>query len=293
MTTTSAASTHAGIGGLPKLVLVAADGACADVYLHGAHVTSWIPAGTGDDRLFLSATSRWGEGEAIRGGVPVCFPQFADQGALAPHGFVRTTAWTLARAERLSTGAAQATLRISATPAMRALWPHAFTLALTVTVGANTLALELAATNEGGAPFQFTGALHTYLRVADVRRTFVRGLEGVHYRDKVLRRDDDVGAAPRLAVDRHLDRVYRAVPAVVAVEEPERTTEVRASGFRDTVVWNPGPERGAAMDDLEPGGYARMLCVEAAVASAPVIVAPGATWRGMQALAEHCRSSPK
>ena len=287
MTTTSAASTHAGIGGLPKLVLVAADGARADVYLHGAHVTSWIPAGTGDDRLFLSATSRWGEGEAIRGGVPVCFPQFADQGALAPHGFVRTTAWTLARAQRLSTGAAQATLRISATPAMRALWPHAFTLALTVTVGANALALELAATNDGSVPFEFTGALHTYLRVADVRRTFVRGLEGVHYRDKVLRRDDDVEAAPRLAVDRHLDRVYRAVPAVVAVEEPERTTEVRATGFRDTVVWNPGPERGATMDDLEPGGYARMLCVEAAVASAPVIVAPGATWRGVQALAAH------
>ena len=287
MTTNSAASTHAGIGGLPKLVLVAADGARADVYLHGAHVTSWIPAGTGDDRLFLSATSRWGEGEAIRGGVPVCFPQFADQGALAPHGFVRTTAWTLARAQRLSTGAAQATLRISATPAMRALWPHAFTLALTVTVGANTLALELAVTNDGSAPFEFTGALHTYLRVADVRRTFVRGLEGVRYRDKVLRRDDDVEAAPRLAVDRHLDRVYRAAPAVVAVEEPERTTEVRATGFRDTVVWNPGPERGATMDDLEPGGYARMLCVEAAVASAPVIVAPGATWRGVQALAAH------
>ena len=287
MTTTSAASTLAGIGGMPKLVLVAADGARADVYLHGAHVTSWIPAGTGDDRLFLSATSRWGEGEAIRGGVPVCFPQFADQGALAPHGFVRTTAWTLVRAERQATGAAQATLRISATPAMRALWPHAFTLALTVTVGGNTLALELAATNEGDTPFEFTGALHTYLRVADVRQTFVRGLEGVHYRDKVLRLDDDVESAPRLAVDRHLDRVYRAVPAVVAVEEPARTTEVRATGFRDTVVWNPGPERGATMDDLEPGGYARMLCVEAAVASAPAIVAPGATWRGMQALAAH------
>jgi glucose-6-phosphate 1-epimerase len=284
MATSSAANTVAGIGGLPKLVLTAADGAHADVYLHGAHVTSWVPAGARDDRLFLSATSRFGEGEAIRGGVPVCFPQFADQGALAPHGFVRTTAWTVVRAERLATGAAQATLRIAASPAMRALWPHAFTLALTVTVGGDALALELAVTNDGAAPFEFTGALHTYLRVADVRRTFVRGLEGARYRDKVLRHDDDVEAAPRLAVDRHLDRVYRAAPAVVAVEEPERTTEVRATGFRDTVVWNPGPERGATMDDLEPGGFARMLCVEAAVASAPVLVAPGATWRGTQSL---------
>ena len=284
MTTPSAATTIAGIGGMPKLVLTAADGAHADVYLHGAHVTSWTPAGAHDDRLFLSATSRSGEGAAIRGGVPVCFPQFADQGALPLHGFVRTTAWSLVRAERQSAGAARATLQICATPAMRALWPHAFTLALTVTVGGNALALELAATNDDTAPFEFTGALHTYLRVADVRRTFVSGLEGAHYRDKVLRHDDDVEAPPRLAVDRHLDRVYRAAPAVVAVEEPERITEVHATGFRDTVVWNPGPERGATMDDLEPGGYARMLCVEAAAASAPVLVAPGATWRGTQTL---------
>ena len=113
MTTSSAGAPVAGIDGLPKLVLVAADGARAEIYLHGAHVTSWVPAGARDDRLFLSATSRFGEGEAIRGGVPVCFPQFADQGALAPHGFVRTTAWTLVRAERQATGAAQATLRIS------------------------------------------------------------------------------------------------------------------------------------------------------------------------------------
>ena len=58
----------------------------------------------------------------------MCFPQFADQGALPMHGFVRTTAWSLVRAGRPATGAAQATLRIAATPAMRALWPHAFTL---------------------------------------------------------------------------------------------------------------------------------------------------------------------
>ena len=282
MTTSSAITTVAGIGGSPKLVLTAADGAHADIYLHGAHVTSWVPAGARDDRLFLSATSRFGEGAAIRGGVPVCFPQFADQGALAPHGFVRTTAWTLVRAERQAAGAAQATLRISATPAMRALWPHAFTLALTVTVGSDALALELAVANDGAAPFAFTGALHTYLRVADVRQTFVRGLAGAHYRDKVLGHDDDVQTAPRLAVDRPLDRVYRAAPADLAVEEPERTTDVRATGFRDTVVWNPGPERGATMDDLEPGGFARMLCVEAASASVPVPVAPGATWRGTQ-----------
>ena len=39
------------------------------MYLHGAHVTSWKPAGR-DEVFFLSSQSRWENGRAIRGGVP-------------------------------------------------------------------------------------------------------------------------------------------------------------------------------------------------------------------------------
>ena len=52
----------------------------------------------------------------------------------------------------------------------------------------------------------------------------------------------------------------------------------------DTVVWNPGAQKGATMRDLEPGGYAHMLCVEAAVASQDVTLPPQQTWRGSQTL---------
>ncbi len=277
-------ATLVGHGGLPKIALAAADGARAEVYLHGAHVASWIPAGSRDDRLFLSATSHFAEGNPIRGGVPVCFPQFANLGPLPMHGFVRTTAWEPIVVQNLADGAAQARLRFRDTVATRAAWPHPFTLELTVTVSGRTLALGLAVTNDGTAPLAFTAALHTYLRVADARRTVVEGLAGAHYRDKVLQHDDDIQAAPQLPVDRPLDRVYRAAPPVIAVVEPERTTNVTATGFADTVIWNPGPAQNPAPSDLEPDGYLRMLCVEAAAASAPVHVAPGATWHGTQTL---------
>src|SRR5436305_1852990 len=89
-----AANVVAGEGGLPKLILVAPDGARAEIYLHGAHVTSWIPAGDGE-RLFLSASSAFRPGAAIRGGVPVVFPQFSDRGPLPKHGFARTSEWEL------------------------------------------------------------------------------------------------------------------------------------------------------------------------------------------------------
>ena len=270
------------------VVLAAADGARAAVYLHGAHVASWVPVAGEPDRLFLSAASRFAPGVPIRGGVPVCFPQFADQGPLPMHGFARTTAWQLAHAGTLAGGAAQAVLRLPDSAATRAAWPHAFALELTVTVTRETLTLALAVTNPGPAPFAFTGALHTYLAVADIAATVVRGLTGARYRDKVLKLDDVAETAAALAIDRPLDRVYHAAPESLLVTEPQRALAIRAEGFPDTVIWNPGPARGPAPPgpppDLEPDAYRRMLCVEAAVARAPVVLAPQATWRGTQTL---------
>ncbi len=269
---------------LPRCVIEAPDGARAEIHLHGAHVTSWVPAGETADRMFVSAASHFAPDAPIRGGVPICFPQFADQGPLPMHGFVRTLDWQRKAAGALRSGAAQARFALSSSAATRALWPHAFVLDYAVTAHGRTLELELSVTNDGAAAFAFTAALHTYLRVADIRQTHVRGLQGVRYRDKFLRLDDVPETAKELVIDRPIDRVYHAAPPGLAVVERDRVTTVGATGFTDTVVWNPGPAIGAKLEDLEPMGHAHMLCVEAAVARTPVEVAPGATWRGTQVL---------
>ena len=63
------ATVVAGRGGLP-MVRVTSSHAAGEMYLHGGHVTSWIPAG-GAEVLFVSRLARFEEGRAIRGGVPV------------------------------------------------------------------------------------------------------------------------------------------------------------------------------------------------------------------------------
>ncbi len=272
----------AGNGGLPKVVL-SAGGARAEVYLHGAHVTSWIPAGEAADRLFLSATAKFADDAAIRGGVPVCFPQFAAQGTLPMHGFARVATWDLVDAHRTDAGAARVVLRLADSAATRALWPHAFVAEMCVTVVGRTIDLLMSVENVGTEAFAFTGALHTYLRVADVRTAAVRGLSGARYHDKIAKRDD-VETGSELRIDRAIDRIYYAAPEDLALREPGRTLAIRASGFPDTVVWNPDAPGNAGIADLEPGGYARMLCVEAAASRAPVSLAPGERWRGGQTL---------
>ena len=274
-----------GDGGLQKLMLVAGDGARAEVYLHGAHVTSWIPAGEQTDRLFVSGRSNFRADAPIRGGIPVCFPQFASQGPLPAHGFARVSRWDMVDAHRTDAGAARAILRLRDTAATRALWPHAFVAELCVTVTGRMFDVLLSIENSGDAPFSFTGALHTYLRVADVGDVAVRGLQGARYYDKVEKRDNELEIAPELRVDRPLDRIYYTAPENLAMFERDHGVAIRASGFADTVVWNPGEAGGAGIADLEAGGYARMVCVEAAAARRPISVAAGEFWRGGQMLA--------
>ncbi len=283
----SPVATIPGEGGLPKIVAVAADGARIEVYLHGAQLTAWQPA-AGDERLYLSPRSRFAPGMPIRGGIPLCFPQFADQGPLPMHGFVRECEWAPIFAGRSPTGAAEVRLRLDDSPRTRVAWPHAFTCELVATAAGNDLTVTLRVGNPGSAPFAFTGALHTYLRVRDVRSTVIEGLAPARYRDKRLRIDDAAETAPALALTDPLDRVYHTVPSELRVREPHRSLVVRASGSTDTVIWNPGPPSGPGPHDLPDDGYLAMLCVEAAIARSPLTVDPGTT----HALAQQLTALP-
>ncbi|CAA9317002.1 MAG: hypothetical protein AVDCRST_MAG11-1811 [uncultured Gemmatimonadaceae bacterium] len=273
-----------GRGGLRRLVLTAADGARAEVYQHGAHVTSWVPAG-GDEQLFVSSRSEYRAGAAIRGGVPVIFPQFGP-GPLSRHGFARTAHWEVAAAGAGEGGSARATLALRDSPATRALWPAAFDAELTVEVGGRWLAITFGVRNTGTDPLRFTAALHSYLAVGDLAGAAVGGLRGVRYRDQAAGGRETVDDAPAVRFAGEVDRLYLAPPAELRLRDegtPPRTVAIRGEGFPDAVVWNPGADKAHALPDLGDE-YRRMVCVEAAAAGDAVVVAPGARWRGTQRL---------
>ncbi|MET0395184.1 MAG: D-hexose-6-phosphate mutarotase [Longimicrobiaceae bacterium] len=270
---------------LPRIDLAHPSGARAAVYLQGAHVAGWTDA-SGAERLFVSERSRYEPGAAIRGGIPVIFPQFADQGPLPKHGFARTTAWEHVGSGTDPDGTVWALLRLADTAATRALWPHAFRAELRVALGADSLAVALRVANTGDGTMAFTCALHTYLRVDDVRRAAVEGLRGVRYLDKL-----EGGAAfteerGMVEVAGEVDRVYVGAPDRLRVRGAAggRAVRVDKEGFRDAVVWNPWAEGARALPDMADDEYLRMLCVEPASAADPVHLAPGGEWTGSQRL---------
>ena len=267
--------------GQPAVALQAPDGARATILVHGGQVVSWTPAG-GEEQLYLSPDSRFGPGASIRGGVPVIFPQFAARGPLPRHGLLRTRAWqideSLARARH-----AQAVMRFAATDETRAIWPHEFTVELTVSISGRQIDIELAVINTGDAPFTFTAALHTYLRTGDVLRAQLEGLQTVRYEDSLTGQWQQQWGDVTQVVGA-IDRIYHEVGRGLTLREAGRRLAIAQSGFADAVVWNPGPDGAAELSDLPDGDWKHMLCIEAAQIVEPVVLQPGDEWVAMQTL---------
>jgi glucose-6-phosphate 1-epimerase len=260
------------------VLLKSPNGGTVKVSPYGAQVLSWVPAGL-DDCLFLSPKAEFRAGDAIRGGVPVVFPQFAGKGNLPKHGFARIQTWEVARVTDDS-----AVFWLSETEDTRKIWPHRFLAEYIVRIENSRLEMSLAITNTDIAPFTFTTALHTYLRVQNATKTTVLGLKGLTYRDSTNGDKESSDESDRVSFFGEMDRIYLDVPASLQLSNDDRNIFIRSEGFLDAVIWNPGPEKCALLVDMEPDGYLQFVCVEAAVVARPVRLAPGSSWRSKQSL---------
>jgi len=263
--------------GQPAMWLRAPDGAELTVLLHGGQIVSWIPAGD-QERLYLSPDAVAGPGQAVRGGIPVIFPQFSQQGPLPRHGFARDRAWQWVEgAER--GGVVIGVLRLTDDEATRAIWPHPFEAELSFSFSGLQLDVELAVTNTGDAPFDFSAALHTYLRVDDVRRARLGGLYAVRYLDKLTGAEQPQEIDP-FSFAGAIDRIYHDAKAPLSLATAMGRMAIQQEGFDDVVVWNPGPAAG--LSDLPADDWLQLLCVEAAAIGRPVTLAPGQEWVARQ-----------
>ncbi len=268
--------------GQPAVALSLPAGDRAVVALHGAHLLSWTTA-DGVERIYLSPEALFDGRSAIRGGVPVCWPQFNQRGPLPKHGFARHVPWHVAEPVSAA-GEGRLVLVLDDSAATRAIWPQRFGLQLTVALRPQQLRLTLDVRNPGGTPWHFTTALHSYLRVDDIAQARLEGLTGAACWD-ALRDVRRAEASQALRFDAEFDRVYTAPPAPLKLVQPAGALQIEQSATcSETVVWNPGAGLSAQLTDLPDDGHRHMLCVEAARIDEPVTLASGAAWQGWQQL---------
>ncbi|MGK5048357.1 D-hexose-6-phosphate mutarotase [Janthinobacterium sp. GB4P2] len=270
-------------GQLPAVTIRATDGAQATVTLYGGHLVSWKTS-DGQERLFCSHASSLDGSRAIRGGVPVIFPQFGARGTGMRHGFARVATWQLA-ASGEADGAAHAEFTLQHTDlpeAIGATWPYAFTLRLRVAVQDQSLELSLSVHNTGEQAFPFSAALHSYFAIDQLSEARVGGLQRVRYSDETPQ--DALQAEELLQFTDKLDRIYYQLPGALHLQSGSHTLRLEQQGFTDAVVWNPGAQDAAALPDLADDEYQRFICIEPALIQ-PDLLAAGAEWSGRQRLA--------
>ncbi len=143
---------------------------------------------------------------------------------------------------------------------------------LVVQANANRLHVELITEHTGETPVKMSGALHTYLAVADTFACRLEGLLGARYLDKLagFAEGEQQG---ELGVRGGIDRIYHS-NAEVTLDDGERRLRIARQGSDSVVVWHPGE----TLPEDTPGEAARsLLCVEAANTRLdPVWLVPGA-----------------
>jgi glucose-6-phosphate 1-epimerase len=267
--------------GLPAVELALPQGDTLRVMLHGAQVLSWVSGG--QERLYLSPKSTMDGQAAIRGGVPVCFPQFNQRGPLAErlpkHGFARNMTWQ-ADAPELGAEHARLTLRLKDNFQTRAWWPQAFALALHIDLSPGVLQLTLDVHNTDDQPLDFSGALHTYLAVPDVTQAELQGLGGQPEWDSLT--DTHAPAADTIRFASEFDCVYEAGPQPMTLNDTLLISQ--SPSWANTVVWNPAQDLCKRLADMPEDGWKHMLCVEAAQVYEPITLPAGERWAGWQRL---------
>jgi D-hexose-6-phosphate mutarotase len=253
-----------GNNSLPKAV-IANQYACVELYLYGAHITSYKPHGAAEV-LWMSNKAEYRQGKAIRGGVPVVWPWFgphASDPTKPQHGFVRTTLWQVAGTSVLPDNSTQIRLRISDTTVTRSIWPHAFDLELRCTIGPH-LRIELISRNTGSDRITIGGALHSYFAVGDIGLATINGLENRTYIDELEENRTKKQDGP-ISFAQEVDRIYRdSADTSTVVNDPvmDRTITVAKEGSNTTVVWNPWIAKSRRMADFPDDGFRTMVCVE-------------------------------
>lgn len=271
---------------MPKVVLShPASSQQAEIYLYGAAVTNWTTRG--ENHFWMSDTNKWQPGgKAIRGGIPICFPQFGPYGDLVQHGFARISDWEIRNTVVAEDSSVMAVFGLSSESAgeKAADWPYKFDAEYSVTLSAIGMETKLSVKNTDDKPIQFTCAFHNYLRVTSVENARIFGFENNAFLDR-LKGDADTPAegdsGAGLLITEETDRIYRETPEELAMFDfgSMKVLKLKKTPtLSDATLWNPFGADGA-----DPG-WNNFVCIEPACITNPATVQPGETWVGAQLL---------
>lgn len=287
---------------MERVVTHSATGASCTIHQFGACVVSFKTQ-SGKECLFVSRDAKKDGSKAIRGGIPLVFPQFGQPDKSMPqHGFLRTNFWTVdessafddAEGAGISFSLALKDVKNSRGGAWAENGEYNCECVYAIKICGEKMITTLKIRNTGEKAFGFQTLQHTYFLVEggaaqDPEKCFVSGLKGYSVSDKVTNEEYICGDEP-ITIPDNVDRVYnppegnKTVEVLVGVGGDKKiklsaTGEVDGKVFPPScVVWNPYKDKAAAMSDFGDDEYVDMICVHCQ----PGLLT-GTTWNGGKA----------
>lgn len=234
----------------------------------------------------------------IRGGIPIAFPQFADEGPMKLHGFARESLWKIVG----QTDNDSCLLELTQSESTKELWPFDFRLQYQVKLLPRGLQMQLSVKNTDQKDFSFTGCFHTYFRFEKTSSIELHGLDGTPYVDKADSRKEKVQdgtinaekeanrSAQEAGVEHgFVDRIYLNSGNEYKFVEGTKTlyTIEHSPNWTDTTIYNPwlGDKQGDKGPDFDDDGYQFTICCEPTLSARnAVTVKPGDTWEASQTI---------
>jgi len=233
----------------------------AKIALQGAHIFEFKRQSR-KDILWLSPTSFFENGVAIRGGIPICWPRFGTLDKSMPaHGFSRTAMFKLGDIKEIDEDTTELILFLEDDEESRKIWDFSFRLEVIFTIG-KQLSVSIKTTNTDVKEFMITQALHTYFSVADILNAKIEGLESSPYLDTLTDKKELQNGV--LIINSECDRVYKEVKNDIVLKDENHTVSLYAKGSSSAVVWNPWIEKGSRMSGMKADAYKEFICIETA-----------------------------
>jgi glucose-6-phosphate 1-epimerase len=264
---------------LPTLKIT--NGHCsAEIALFGAHLLSFIPNSDAKERLWLSDTAVLNKSKPIRGGIPICWPWFADissdkntrnNAKLPAHGFVRTQDWQVVNIVE-STEATTITL----SPTQLGLYGFSEQLLTSVEFTfSKKCRVKLITKNTSEQAIKITAALHSYFNVTNIHQTKIIGVAG-KYIDKTKASAAFEQLLPYL-ISSETDKIHlqdeNNLFDFIHLVCPDKKISIEQHGHDSVVVWNPWQKKSKTMTDMQDNSYNNMLCIEASITQGTVLAA--------------------
>lgn len=266
----------------------------AKIFTFGAQVVSFQVDEC--EKLWMSSLSCMDGTKPIRGGIPIAFPQFADEGPLnLLHGFARECVWQV-----IEGSSSNVTLELKDSDETRVMWPYSFRLSYEIKLLPRGISLQLNVKNLDEKPLTFSGCLHTYFKFDDALNVKLDGFKKTVFVDKADARKEKVQDGPievKQEADRSardagvehgfVDRIHYNSPnnfQFIEQDSGKILYNISQSGsWTDTTVYNPylGDKQGPSFPDFDDDGYLNTICCEPTLSGKnAVTLESGAQWEG-------------